>query len=145
MVLTDTEKINFVYRTSWWMLILLMVMLVWHVSVYVTCPRRLDGFDGYDPNNIRKYQVLESTGGGLSDQHYQHTKDVVVGNASTLTGSRDIPVFFQDYDIDMIKKGNTIGNSREGFRAKRSGLYGGRENLEAERDLQDRIEGRLGA
>jgi hypothetical protein len=37
------------------------------------------------------------------------------GQVSTLTGSRDVPVFFQDYDIDMQQKGGNIYNQREGF------------------------------
>jgi hypothetical protein len=37
------------------------------------------------------------------------------GKVSTLTGSRDVPVFFQDYDIDMQQKGGNIYNQREGF------------------------------
>lgn len=36
-------------------------------------------------------------------------------NVSGLTGSRDVPVFFQDYDIDMQAKGGNIYNQREGF------------------------------
>lgn len=37
------------------------------------------------------------------------------GKVSTLTGSRDVPVFFQDYDYDMQVKGGNIYNQREGF------------------------------
>ena len=37
------------------------------------------------------------------------------GNVSGLTGSRDVPVFFQDYDYDMQVKGGNIYNQREGF------------------------------
>jgi hypothetical protein len=36
-------------------------------------------------------------------------------NVSGLTGSRDVPVFFQDYDYDMQVKGGNIYNRREGF------------------------------
>lgn len=34
---------------------------------------------------------------------------------STLTGSRDFPVFFQDYNNEMVRKGATIKNEREGY------------------------------
>lgn len=37
------------------------------------------------------------------------------GNVSGLTGSRDVPVFFQDYEYDMQVKGGNIYNQREGF------------------------------
>jgi hypothetical protein len=36
---------------------------------------------------------------------------------SQLTGSRDIPVFFQDYDIEAVrsKSGSAVSTAREGF------------------------------
>ncbi len=34
---------------------------------------------------------------------------------STLTGTRDFPVFFQDYNTEMVRKGATIKNEREGY------------------------------
>lgn len=37
------------------------------------------------------------------------------GNVSGLTGSRDVPVFFEDYDYDMQVKAGNIYNQREGF------------------------------
>ena len=37
------------------------------------------------------------------------------GNVSGLTGSRDVPVFFQDFDVEMQAKGGNIYNQREGF------------------------------
>ena len=36
-------------------------------------------------------------------------------NVSGLTGSRDVPVFFEDYDYDMQVKGGNVYNKREGF------------------------------
>lgn len=44
-----------------------------------------------------------------------------VGNApqkSELTGTRDIPVFFQDYDVEMKRQNGAVGNAREGFQGK---------------------------
>jgi hypothetical protein len=37
---------------------------------------------------------------------------------SALTGTRDIPVFFQDYDVEMKRKDGAVGNAREGFQGK---------------------------
>lgn len=52
---------------------------------------------------------------------------------SQLTGTRDVPVFFQDYDVDMARKNarSAVGTSREGFE-------GGRNDDELERALAGR-------
>lgn len=52
---------------------------------------------------------------------------------SQLTGTRDVPVFFQDYDVDMARKNarSAVGTSREGFE-------GGRNEDELERALAGR-------
>ncbi len=41
----------------------------------------------------------------------------VKGATSQLTGSRDVPVFFQDYDVDATRSngGRAVSTSREGF------------------------------
>jgi hypothetical protein len=67
-----------------------------------------------DPNNIRRYQV--GLGGvSLDDRVYDASQ-----KKSGLTGSRDIPVFFQDYDYEMVKKGANMYTSREGLSDERS-------------------------
>ena len=52
---------------------------------------------------------------------------------SQLTGSRDIPVFFQDYNVEMGRQSanNAMGNVREGF-------ANGRDDGELERALAGR-------
>jgi hypothetical protein len=40
------------------------------------------------------------------------------GATSTLTGTRDIPVFFQDYDVEAKRSRGAVGTSREGFQGK---------------------------
>lgn len=44
----------------------------------------------------------------------QKAKDAMAA-VSTLTGTRDIPVFYQDYDIDVSKKNGAVAQAREGF------------------------------
>jgi hypothetical protein len=39
----------------------------------------------------------------------------VAATKSNLTGSRDIPVFFQDFDYEMERKGTTFKSDREGY------------------------------
>lgn len=52
---------------------------------------------------------------------------------SQLTGTRDVPVFFQDYDVDMARRSATsaVGSSREGF-----------ENGRGEDELERALAGR---
>lgn len=41
------------------------------------------------------------------------------GNTSQLTGTRDIPVFFQDYDVEAVRsKNGAVSTAREGFTGK---------------------------
>ena len=41
------------------------------------------------------------------------------GNTSQLTGTRDIPVFFQDYDVEAVRsKNGAVSTAREGFSGK---------------------------
>lgn len=40
---------------------------------------------------------------------------------SQLTGSRDFPVFFQDYNVEAVRKGNSaVASAREGFEGGKS-------------------------
>jgi len=52
---------------------------------------------------------------------------------SQLTGSRDVPVFFQDYDVEVARQSATsaVGSSREGF-----------ENGRGEEELERALAGR---
>lgn len=43
----------------------------------------------------------------------------VTAPTSQLTGSRDIPVFFQDYDVEAVRsKNGAVSTAREGFTGK---------------------------
>jgi hypothetical protein len=55
------------------------------------------------------------------------------GAKSQLTGTRDVPVFFQDYDVEMQRKSanGAVATAREGFE-------GGRGDDELERALAGR-------
>ena len=55
------------------------------------------------------------------------------GGKSQLTGTRDVPVFFQDYDVEMGRASATsaVSSAREGFE-------GGRGDAELERALAGR-------
>lgn len=71
---------------------------------------KTSGFYGNDPNNIRKYQLV-----GDQSQSDRQVDAVNAMNKSSMTGSRDIPVFFQDYDYDMTLSNTGLSNSREGM------------------------------
>ena len=96
-------------KSSW--LLVLMVFFIFIVTM-MDMAKNYSQLD--DPNNIRRYQV--GLGGvSLDDRVYEASQ-----KKSELTGTRDIPVFFQDYDYDMIKKGANMYSSREGLSDERS-------------------------
>lgn len=78
----------------------------------------------YDTNSLQGRLDL-ATAKGMSNYQAQAQPAKLSG----LTGSRDIPVFFQDYDYDVQQKGGSIYNSREGFGGpkKDCGIPGGCE------------------
>ncbi len=60
------------------------------------------------PNNIRRYIVAED-GLSLDDKLHRNQK-------STLTGSRDVPVFFSDFNVEMTRDANgDLVPQRESF------------------------------
>lgn len=68
-----------------------------------------------DPGFSYRYQA-GTDGVSLNDRMVAaQAKAQPQANVSGLTGSRDVPVFFQDYDYDMQVKGGNIYNRREGF------------------------------
>jgi hypothetical protein len=75
----------------------LMVMIGLVIFLSYRAVAKLSGkspFENY-PNNIRRYIV--SGEASLDDKMYKAQK-------STLTGSRDAPVFFSDYGVQMSKE-----------------------------------------
>lgn len=90
-----------------------------------------DGKDSFsNPNDTQYANRYEAGPDGVSlndrmvaaqnkgVQKWQESQGAPVAQAagvSGLTGSRDIPVFFQDYDYDMQVKGGNIYNTRENF------------------------------
>ena len=63
-----------------------------------------------DPNNIRRYVEV-----GNNSQDDRQVNAINAARKSGMTGSRDIPVFFQDYDYDMTLSKTGLKNSREGL------------------------------
>lgn len=67
----------------------------------------VSGFEN-NPNSIRRY-IVATDGVSLDDKMH-------AAQRSNLTGSRDAPVFFSDYDIEMRKDTNgDLVADREGF------------------------------
>lgn len=78
--------------------LLVLVLIVWPAT---------SGFTN-SPNNIRRYVVAED-GVSLDDKLHRYQK-------SGLTGSRDVPVFFSDFNVEMTRDANgDLVPSRESF------------------------------
>lgn len=100
-----------------------VVLTIWIIvlTVFVFNPSLVSSFS--NPNDTQyanRYQAGPD-GVSLNDRMVAaQAKGIAAwqasqGNVSGLTGSRDVPVFFQDYDYDMQVKGGNIYNQREGF------------------------------
>jgi hypothetical protein len=91
------------YVMSLWAVIL--VLLLW---VFVTTIGwSVSGFNN-SPNNIRRYIVADD-GVSLDDKINRNSK-------SGLTGSRDVPVFFSDFNVEMARDSDgNLNPQRESF------------------------------
>lgn len=70
------------------------------------------GPDGVSLND----RMVAAQNKGVQKWHESQAAPAVqTAGVSGLTGSRDIPVFFQDYDYDMQVKAGNIYNTRENF------------------------------
>ena len=74
----------------------------------------VEGFADTSATAIMCKQVMEGRP-SLCDNIDKAEREVAAAKKSTLTGSRDFPVFFQDYNNEMVRKGATIKNEREGY------------------------------
>jgi hypothetical protein len=88
---------------------ILIVIVIGLLGGYLPQAMKTSGFHGNDPNNIRQYQLV----GDMSQNDRQ--AQAVARRSSGMTGTRDIPVFFQDYDYDMSLSKTGLSNSREGL------------------------------
>jgi hypothetical protein len=116
---TLTNLANNTWFTAW---VVVTMLLIWVlVGLASTIVHRQSPFS--NPNDTQYANRFQAgpDGVSLNDRMVAaQAKGVAAwqasqGQVSTLTGSRDVPVFFQDYDIDMQQKGGNIYNQREGF------------------------------
>ncbi len=106
-----------------WCLIILTVLVVGLIFWVSSIEHRLPKSPFSNPNDTQYANRFQAgpDGVSLNDRMVAaQAKGVAAwqasqGKVSTLTGSRDVPVFFQDYDYDMQVKGGNIYNQREGF------------------------------
>jgi hypothetical protein len=97
--------------TGWFQFIVLALLVLIFIMEIISSGYVVFGSKSsfYDPNNIRQYQLVNDQ--SQSDRQV----DYVNKQTSGMTGTRDIPVFFQDYDYDMSLSKTGLSNSREGM------------------------------
>jgi hypothetical protein len=96
-----------------WFQVLVLILLIALVTIgafTLSAVDRKSSFVGNDPNSIRHYQLVDGQSQN-SRQAHAVNKPVTSG----MTGSRDIPVFFQDYEYEMTLGKTGLSNSREGM------------------------------
>jgi len=83
----------------------ILVLVVWVLITSIGWG--VSGFNN-SPNNIRRYVVAED-GLSLDDKINHNSK-------SGLTGSRDVPVFFSDFNVEMARDADgNLNPQRESF------------------------------
>lgn len=94
-----------------------VVVTVWLIvlTIFVAQPTWVSKFSNPTDTQYSTRFQAGPDGVSLNDRMIAAQQSAPAGTVSGLTGSRDIPVFFQDYDIDMQTKGGNIYNKREGF------------------------------
>jgi hypothetical protein len=103
-----------------WIVVCLVLIVVMQLHCAVMKhmePKKPEPFADTSATSIMCKQVMEGRP-SLCDKVDAADAAVAAAAAakkSTLTGSRDIPVFFQDFDYEMQQKGATISTEREGF------------------------------
>jgi hypothetical protein len=100
--------------TMVFLMVCLLLVILWLTGV-VTPHIHTEPFADTSATAIMCKQVMENRP-SLCDKVEAADRAVAASNAakSTLTGTRDVPVFFQDYDYEMQQKGSNLYNDREG-------------------------------
>jgi hypothetical protein len=96
--------------------LVLIVVMQLHCAVMKHMGAKPEPFADTSATSIMCKQVMEGRP-SLCDKVDAADAAVAAAAAkkSALTGTRDMPVFFQDFDYEMERKGATIANAREGF------------------------------
>lgn len=94
---------------------MLVVLLIWVIfHDILTFTKVIDNFEGSDPGESRRWQMIN--GVSLGDRQAQAIANTPQGaKVSNMTASPEAPVFWQDYDYDMMSSKTGLRNSREGM------------------------------
>ena len=96
-------------------IIWLAVLTLWLVILSIVVSGKVSSFANFiDTGYNQRFQDIN----GVSEISRQNEWIANGGNqpkVSGLTGSRDVPVFFQDFDVEMQAKGGNLYNQRETF------------------------------
>ena len=118
MTALDVEVFERFMTPIFWVMVVTMigVLYLMYLSQYIDI-KKCSTFTG--GSDINRY-VIGSEGQSLYDrQQLAESKARANPNpASQMTGSRDIPVFFQDYDYELNRTATGMSNAREGLANK---------------------------
>lgn len=97
----------------------IVVMLIWYE---VSAPRFSSSFENLPDYGIGQRRDVVAAIPAYNEESLQQRVDAAAAkNKSGLTGTRDIPVFFQDYDVEAVRKGRgAVSSAREGFEGGKS-------------------------
>lgn len=96
-----------------WVSFALLVIVIF-IIYFWTVGGKLEGFQNFSYQNY--FDQTAAVPAYTEESLRQRVDDAVAaGTTSQLTGTRDIPVFFQDYDVEMKRSGTAVSSAREGF------------------------------
>lgn len=135
--------VDFVWDTltcsdsRWWgLVIMVLVMLIFimegvQMGLWAAYWPKGSFYDPGDSQYNKRYisaDVAVANQQSLNDRLVANQQAAMRAHASksSLTGTRDVPVFFQDYDADLELRNGNLYNSREA--GESSAFYNKREN-----------------
>jgi hypothetical protein len=104
------NPVSFVFLMCLWTLAI--VLLMW----FTVCKTpKVEGYADTSATAIMCKQVMEGRPSLCDNVDKAEAAVMAAQKKSQLTGTRDFPVFFQDYNTEMVRKGATVTNEREGY------------------------------
>ena len=122
------------WTMTWCLMCVVQFIMVMVTMILVVLMYTKEGFQNMPDYGIgQRGDVIAAVPSYEEQSLRQKVDQWAKAGKSQLTGSRDVPVFFQDYDVEMSRKSDTgaVSTAREGFE-------GGRADEELERALAGR-------
>jgi hypothetical protein len=103
------------------MIMAICMIIVAICMIAIASSKSISGFANLPDYGIGQRRDVIAAIPAYEELSLQQKVDVAAAGVKTsqLTGSRDVPVFFQDYDVEAVRsKNGAVSSAREGFAGK---------------------------